>query len=485
MPTAYEAVIGLEVHAELETHSKMFCGCAVVDSTTADPNTVVCPICLGMPGVLPVINRRAVEFAIRVGLALNCEIATANVFARKSYFYPDLPKGYQVTQYELPIAKNGYIDIDLPDGTSKRIRIRRAHLEEDTGKSIHVGTSSLIDFNRSGVPLLEIVTEPDIHSDIEAEAYARKLRSILQYLGVNSGDMSKGVLRMEPNISVRPQGSSELRTRTEIKNLNSIRSLQKGSALEIERQIKLYETGGAVIQATLGYDETTNRLTIQREKESASDYRYFPEPDLPALNISREWVEEVRKSLPELPDAKRDRLVSLGIKPADAAVLVTARPVADYFEGVVAGGADPKKAASWVINEVFARMNKAALPAEEIGAIKVTPPALAALIGLVEKGTINNSAAKTVLDSLYAEGGNPAEWVAKLGLEQTQDMGAVEAIITRILDANAADVARYCAGEEKVFRFLTGLIMKEGRGKFPAEATQSLLLEKIKARCGG
>jgi aspartyl-tRNA(Asn)/glutamyl-tRNA(Gln) amidotransferase subunit B len=274
--TAYEAVIGLEVHAELLTESKMFCGCAVVDSTTADPNTVVCPICLGMPGVLPVINRRAVEFAIRVGLALNCRIATTNVFARKSYFYPDLPKGYQISQYELPLAVNGWLEIDLPDGSTKRIGIRRAHLEEDTGKSIHVGSSSLIDFNRSGVPLLEIVTEPDIRSAEEAEAYGRKLRAILQYLGVNSGDMSKGVLRMEPNISVRPIGSSELRTRTEIKNLNSIRSLARASAVEIERQIAIYERGGAVTQATLGWDEVRGTVVMQREKESAHDYRYFP-----------------------------------------------------------------------------------------------------------------------------------------------------------------------------------------------------------------
>src|SRR5689334_4764654 len=278
MPTTYEPVIGLEVHAELETHSKMFCGCAVVDSTTAPANTVVCPVCLGMPGVLPVINKRAVEFAIRVGLALNCEIAPKNQFARKSYFYPDLPKGYQISQYDLPIAINGWLEVDLPDGTTKRIRVRRAHLEEDTGKLTHVGNSSLVDFNRSGVPLLEIVSEPDIRTPEEAEAYSRKLRAILQYLDVNSGDMSKGVLRFEANVSVRPAGSDEFRNRTEVKNLNSIRSMQRASAYEIERQTKVYKQGGSVTQATLGWDEARQATTVQREKENAHDYRYFPEP---------------------------------------------------------------------------------------------------------------------------------------------------------------------------------------------------------------
>lgn len=481
--SAYEAVIGLEVHAELLTESKMFCGCAVVDSTTAEPNTVVCPICLGMPGVLPVINRRAVEFAIRVGLALNCQIATTNVFARKSYFYPDLPKGYQISQYELPLAINGWLEIDLPNGSTKRIGIRRAHLEEDTGKSIHVGGSSLIDFNRSGVPLLEIVTEPDIRSAEEAEAYGRKLRAILQYLGVNSGDMSKGVLRMEPNISVRPVGSNELRTRTEVKNLNSIRSLARASALEIERQIKIYESGGTVTQATLGWDEARGTLVMQREKESAHDYRYFPEPDLPPLVISPEWIEAIRRSLPELPDAKRNRLIALGLGAYEASVLVADRAVADYFEAVVASGAEPKKAANWIINELFARMNKAALPSENIAETRVAPSALAELIRLVDSGTINNNAAKKVLDALFERGGAPTEIVRQLGLEQTQDTALIEAAILKVLEANPAEVARFCNGEEKVLKFLIGQVMREGRGKFPAELTNALLNEHLRKRC--
>src|SRR5579859_1581795 len=483
MPTTYEPVIGLEVHAELETHSKMFCGCEVVDSTTAEANSVVCPVCLGMPGVLPVINKQAVEFAIRVGLALNCEIATTNQFARKSYFYPDLPKGYQISQYELPLAINGWLEIDLPDGSTKRIGVRRAHLEEDTGKLTHVGNSSLVDFNRGGVPLLEIVSEPDIRTPEEAEAYARKLRSILQYLGVNSGDMSKGVLRFEANVSVRPVGSGEFRTRTEVKNLNSIRSMQRASAYEIERQGKVYDQGGTVNQATLGWDDARQATVVQREKESAHDYRYFPEPDLLPLKISREWVEQIRKTLPELPDAKRDRLIKLGLNRYDASVLVAESAVADWFERTLAAGADPKKAANWIINELFARMNKANLEAEDVASTKVTPEALASLINLVDAGTVNNNAAKKVLDSLFAEGGTPDTWIEKLGLKQTRDTSQIEGVVEAILSANTDEVKRFCASEEKVLKILTVQIMREGKGRFPADLVQQVLTEKLRTRC--
>ncbi len=483
MATTYEPVIGLEVHAELETHSKMFCGCAVVDSTTADPNTVVCPVCLGMPGMLPVINKQAVEFAIKVGLALHCEIAAMNQFARKSYFYPDLPKGYQISQYELPLAINGWLEIDLADGSTRKIRVRRAHLEEDTGKLTHVGNSSLVDFNRSGVPLLEIVSEPDIRTAEEAEAYSRKLRSILQYLAVNSGDMSKGVLRFEANVSVRPAGSDEFRTRTEVKNLNSIRSMQRATDYEIERQSKVYNQGGTVTQATMGWDELRQVTVVQREKESAHDYRYFPEPDLPPLAISREWVEAVRKSLPELPDAKRDRFIKLGLSRYDASALVAEQAVSDYFENTLAAGADAKKSANWIVNELFARMNKASVEAEAIGGTKVTPDGLAALIKLVDAGTINNNAAKQVLDVMFADGGDPNALVKQLGLEQTRDTGAIEGIVDAVLSANPGEVARYCAGEEKILKFLTGQVMREGKGKFPADLVQQTLTSKLKARC--
>ncbi len=482
--TAYEPVIGLEVHAELLTQSKMFCRCAVVDSTQAAPNTVTCPVCLGMPGVLPVINRQAVEFGLMVGLALHCEIPPFNQFARKSYFYPDLPKGYQISQYELPLAINGYIDIDLPDGSSRRIRVRRAHLEEDTGKLTHTGNGkSLVDLNRAGVPLLEIVSEPDIHSAEEAEAYARKLRSILEYLGVNSGDMSKGVLRIEPNISVRPAGSDELRTRTEVKNLNSIRSLARATAKEIERQIGIWESGGVVQQATLGWDEDRQALVIQRVKESASDYRYFPEPDLPVLEMRREWVEEVRARLPELPDARRDRFTrDLGLSRDDATVLVADRAVAEYYEAALAAGGEPKPVANLMISELFRLMNADGLDRADVGGIRVTPKALANLTKLAAAGTINSTTAKKVLDVLYREGGDPAEIVQVRGLAQVTDEEPIRAAIARVLDANPAEVQAYLAGSEKVIKFLMGLAMRELRGQGQPQTVQRLLAEALEQR---
>ncbi len=480
---AYEPVIGLEVHAELLTESKMFCSCAVVDSTSAEPNTVVCPVCLAMPGVLPVINQQAVEFGLMVGLALNCEIPAFNQFARKSYFYPDLPKGYQISQYEFPLAINGWLEIDLPDGSTKRIGIRRAHLEEDTGKLTHVEGHSLVDLNRAGVPLLEIVSEADIHSAEEAEAYARKLRAILQYLGVNSGDMSKGVLRMEPNISVRPVGSNEFRTRTEIKNLNSIRSLARASAYEIERQIALYESGGSVQQATMGWDEARQITVTQRVKESSEDYRYFPEPDLPVLEISREWVDMVRASLPELPDVKRDRLMAEhGLSRYDASVLVAQRAVADYYERALAAGGDPKQVANYLIGDVFRQMNLAGRERDDIGAIPLTPQALAELVTLVQKGTINHGVAKQLIETLYAEGGSPARLVEQRGLAQVSDESVIGEAVAAVLAEHPDEVARYLAGEEKLVKFLMGMVMRALKGQGDAQVVQRLLDEGLEAR---
>jgi len=480
---AYEPVIGLEVHAELLTESKMFCSCAVVDSTSAEPNTVVCPVCLAMPGVLPVINQQAVEFGLMVGLALNCEIPAFNQFARKSYFYPDLPKGYQISQYEFPLAINGWLEIDLPDGSTKRIGIRRAHLEEDTGKLTHVEGHSLVDLNRAGVPLLEIVSEADIRSAEEAEAYARKLRAILQYLGVNSGDMSKGVLRMEPNISVRPVGSNEFRTRTEIKNLNSIRSLARASAYEIERQIALYESGGSVQQATMGWDEARQITVTQRVKESSEDYRYFPEPDLPVLEISREWVEMVRASLPELPDVKRDRLMAEhGLSRYDASVLVAQRAVADYYERALAAGGDPKQVANYLIGDVFRQMNLAGRERDDIGAIPLTPQALAELVTLVQKGTINHGVAKQLIETLYAEGGSPARLVEQRGLAQVSDESVIGEAVAAVLAEHPDEVARYLAGEEKLVKFLMGMVMRALKGQGDAQVVQRLLNEGLEAR---
>ena len=481
--TAYEAVIGMEVHAELETASKMFCGCGVVDSTSAEPNRHVCPVCLGMPGVLPVVNAQAIEFGLRVGLALNCEIPAFSQFARKSYFYPDLPKGYQISQYDYPLAIKGWMEIDLPDGSTRHVRIRRAHLEEDTGKLTHVNDHSLVDLNRAGVPLLEIVSEADIHSAEEAEAYARKLRALLSYLGVNSGDMSKGVLRMEPNISVRPVGSTELRTRTEIKNLNSIRTLYRASAYEIERQIALWESGGEVQQATLGWDEARQVTVVQRVKESADDYRYFPEPDLPVIEISREWVERARAALPELPDAKRDRFMSaFGLSHYDASVLVADRAVAVYFEVAVAAGGDPKQIANYITGDVFRQMNLNGQERDAIGTLKLTPQALAELVTLVTNGTINHGTAKKLLETLYTEGGSPAALVEKLGLAQVSDEGVLAAAIDAVLDEHPDEVTRYLGGEDKVIKFLMGMVMRSLRGKGDAQAVNRLLADRIEAR---
>ncbi len=481
--TAYEPVIGLEVHAELETRSKMFCTCAVVDSTTGEPNRAVCPVCLGMPGALPVINRQAVEFALMVGLALHCEIPAFNQFARKSYFYPDLPKGYQISQFEYPLAINGWLDIDLPDGSTKRIGIRRAHLEEDAGKLTHVDEHSLVDLNRAGVPLLEIVSEADMRSADEAEAYARKLRTILQYLGVNSGDMSKGVLRFESNVSVRPIGSHELRTRTEIKNLNSIRALTRGTEYEIARQTKVWESGGEVRQATMGWDEARQVTVVQRVKESSDDYRYFPEPDLPVVEISREWVEAVRATLPELPDAKETRFIeALGLTRYDAAVLVTERAVAEYFEAAVQAGGDAKHVANYLTGDLFRLMNQEGREREDIGAIKLTPQALAALVMLVQQGTINHGVAKQLMETIYAEGGDPAALVEQRGLAQVSDESVLAEAVAAALDENPDEVARYLAGEDKLIKFLMGKVMRALRGKGDAQAIQRLLAEQLQAR---
>ena len=482
--TVYETVIGLEVHAEILTHSKMFCSCAVVDSTQAPPNTETCPVCLGMPGMLPVINAEAVEMALKVGLALHCEIPPFNQFARKNYFYPDLPKGYQISQFEYPIAVNGYIDIDLPDGGTKRIGVTRAHMEEDAGKLTHTGNgSSLVDLNRAGVPLLEIVSEPDMRSADEAEAYARQLRSVIQYLGINHGDMSKGVLRFEANISIRPVGSTELRTRTEIKNLNSIRAMYRAILKEVERQTKLWDSGEGVQQATLGWDENRQQIIVQRIKESSSDYRYFPEPDLPIVKISREHVEEVRAALPELPDTKRERFMAdFGLSRDDAAALVAEQAVAHYYEAALSAGADPKQAANFILGEIFRLMNSDTINRDAIGTIQVTPRALADLLGLVGKGTINLSTAKKVLRTLYDEGGDPAAVVKAKGLAQVTDEGALQTAVEKVLDANPAEIEKYLAGETKVVNFLMGQVMRELRGKGQPQTIQRLLKEIMDSR---
>ena len=479
--TKYEPVIGLEIHAELMTKSKMFCGCKVVDSVEAEPNTAVCPVCLGMPGMLPVINRQAVEYSMKVALAFNCTIQHHNIFARKNYFYPDLPKSYQISQYELPIGLNGWLDIELESGETKRIRIRRVHMEEDTGKLTHIdGGGSLVDYNRSSVPLLEIVSEPDIRSGEEARAYAVKVRQILRYLGVNSGDLEKGVFRVEPNISIRPVGSSEFGKRTELKNLNSFRVLADGTAFEIARQSKILDAGGEVVQETRGWHDTKRITFSQRTKEEAEDYRYFPEPDLPPLSISDEWIAEVKATLPELPDAKVKRYQSdYGLSAYDAKVLTDEKAVGEWFDTAVSAGSDPKTIANWMINQLFSLMNE---HKQSISDIQVTPASLIELLTLVSKQTINNNTAKDVLAEMFTTGQSANAIVEAKGLAQISDESAIVDIIVQILDENSAQVEKYLGGQDKLRGWFVGQAMKATRGKANPKMVNQILSRELNKR---
>ena len=485
--TQYEPVIGLEIHAELMTSSKMFCGCKVVDSVEAPPNTAVCPVCLGMPGMLPVINRKAIEYAMRVALALNCTVQRHNIFARKNYFYPDLPKAYQITQYELPIGLNGWLDIELEDGVSKRIRVRRVHMEEDTGKLTHLDRTAdigeegtLVDYNRSGVPLLEIVSEPDIGSGEEARAYAVKIRQILRYLGVNAGDLEKGVFRVEPNISLRPVGSSEFGKRTELKNLNSFRVLMDGTAYEIERQTAVLQSGGQVVQETRGWHDSKRITFSQRSKEEAEDYRYLPEPDLPPLAISDEWIAEVKAALPELPDAKYGRYQqTFALSAYDAQVLTEERAVAEWFEAALDAGGEPKPIANWMINTLFSLMNE---HKQRIDEIQVTPAGLVELVGLVEKRTLNNNTAKEVLAEMFSSGQTAPAIVAAKGLAQISDEEALTAVIEQLLDENPDSVAAYLGGKVKLRGWFVGQVMKATRGKANPGVVNKLLAAALGKR---
>lgn len=480
----YELVVGMEVHAQAQTNSKMFCRCAT-DYAGAPPNTRVCPVCLGMPGSLPVINRAAVEATIRTGLALNCTISETAVFARKNYNYPDLPKGYQISQYELPLCENGWLEVDLPDGSTRRIRIRRVHLEEDTGRSVHEGSASLVDLNRAGVPLMEIVSEADIHSPEEAWACMTKLRAILRTLGVNSGDMEKGALRCEPNISVRTlaqRARGEYGTKVEVKNLNSFRSMRSAIAYEMERQVRVLEGGGRVEQVNMGWDEVRQVTVVQRSKESAHDYRYFPEPDLPPLRIGRDEVARLRATLPELPDARRARYeVEWGIRRQDADLLAGERLVADYFEAAVAAyGAQPgqpQRVANWLTGEFFRLLyaDGEGQDLRQIAETKVRPDQLAALLKLVDARTVNPNTAKRVLETMYASGDAPEAIVAREGLGMVSDTSVIDEAIAEIFAANAGELARFRGGEEKIFGFFMGQVMRATKGKAdPALAKQRL-----------
>jgi aspartyl-tRNA(Asn)/glutamyl-tRNA(Gln) amidotransferase subunit B len=479
----YEPVIGLEVHAQIHTKSKMFCSCPVVDDTgDLEPNTYVCPVCTAMPGVLPVINKRVIEIAVMTGLALDCEVPPVNRFARKSYFYPDLPKNYQISQYELPLCVNGYLDIETESGP-KRIRIRRAHQEEDTGKLYHVGAGvSHVDLNRAGVPLLEIVTEPDMRSVEEVVAYATKLRTILVYLGVSSGDMEKGMMRFEANISVRPVGTDQMNPRHEIKNLNSFRALARSTAYEIEDQIATMEAGGTVVQQTMGWNEVREVTVPQRGKEHAHDYRYFPEPDLPPLEISREWVEELRARLPELPDAKKARFIHAYELPEyDANLLVEDCAVAGYYEAAVAAARQvtPKVVANWVTGELFRQMKERNVGIWDLG---IPPARIAEVADLVLLGVTTAASAKTIIFDMAQTRQSPRQIIGAKGLAQISDTGALEQAVVQVLDENPEQVNKYLDGKEQIIGWMIGQVMKATRGKANPQIVRELLQTQLEVR---
>jgi len=481
-PTDIEAVIGLEVHAELLTRAKIFCGCSAAFG--GPPNTNVCPVCLGMPGVLPVLNRRVVEFAIRAGLATHCEIAGRSRFARKNYFYPDLPKGYQISMYELPICIGGHLDV-LVDGASRRIGLTRIHMEEDTGKNIHDahGDASLVDFNRSGVPLLEIVSEPDMRGVEEAGSYLRTLRSILQYLEICDGNMEEGSFRCDANVSVRPRGTTALGTKVEVKNMNSFRAVEKAIEREIKRQAEVLTDGGQLTQETRLGDPDRGVTRSMRSKEYAHDYRYFPEPDLLPLRVSRDWIEEVRGELPELPDARRRRFVEqYQIPEYDAEVLTARKDVADYYEACVTHHQNAKALSNWIMGDILRVLRERKLDsALVIRDWPVSALNLAGLVRLIDEGTISGKIAKGVFESMLTSSESPGAIVAKQGLSQISDESAVLAAIEKVLGDNADKVAEYRGGKDKLFGFFVGQVMKATQGKANPSTVNKLLKSKLGA----
>ena len=479
----YESVIGLEVHAQLLTESKIFCGCST--RFGAAPNQHTCPVCLGLPGVLPVLNKKVVDFALRAALATHCTIAPSSRWARKNYFYPDLPKGYQISMYELPIAEHGYVEVIAQD-QAKKVRLTRIHMEEDAGKSIHDAEAgaSLVDLNRTGVPLLEIVSEPDIRSAAEAGSYLRSLRALLQYIEVCDGNMEEGSLRCDANVSIRPQGSTEFGTRTETKNLNSFRAVEKAIEHEIQRQTEVVEAGGRVVQETRLWDADREVTRPMRSKEFAHDYRYFPDPDLLPLVVDRTWIENIQADLPELPATRRDRFMhDYGLPAYDAEVLTARKDVADYFEaGVYACPVAPKVVSNWVMDSVLRFVKEEKLDAVlKIETWPCPPEHLGALIGLIQDNTISTTIAKTVYEEMRQTGQPPEEIIEAKGLRQVSDTDTLQAAIAEVLAANPDKVTAYRGGKEKLLGFFVGQVMRATQGKANPQMVNTLLRQQLAA----
>jgi len=472
----YEAVIGLEVHAQLQTTTKIFCGCETAFGE--DANTRTCPVCIGMPGVLPVLNKKAVEYAVKTGLATHCSISPFSRFARKNYFYPDLPKGYQVSQYELPICEHGYVEI-VVNGEVKRIGLTRIHLEEDAGKNLHQAESgaSLVDLNRAGTPLMEIVSEPDIRTAEEASEYLQKLRAILRYIEVSDADMEKGNFRCDANVSIRPVGAKEFGTRAEIKNVNSFKFVQKAIEYEIKRQAQVLDEGGRVIQETRLFDSSKGVTFSMRSKEEAHDYRYFPEPDLVPIVVAKETIEHIRATIPELPDAKRARFVKeYGLPEYDADMLTQSRAIAAYFEEAVKLSGQAKAVANWIMGELMRLLNA---ENREIDSSPLKPQQLAGMLKMISDNVISIKIAKTVFEEMYKTGKDAGTVVQEQGLVQVSDTGAIEAIIDDVVKANPGQHADYKAGKDKLFGFFVGQVMKASKGKANPDVVNQLLKKKL------